>query len=435
MSSAANGARQIRPTEPSVVDEPFQKTLKDEFALIEATLTQPISNTNTTRIPSPLLYHKRSQAASSEPIVHDATLFTAPSQRIDKYNRRHADLAMEQFTMIPQARLLPESNEAPDISFVAAKLPIMGGTSWNDECSNELTSEPEVPPVLPNNCQSCPATGIPPVMTTTNAYIFPKKVYNIYCRPNVAWSGSSYSDMAHSKGTQQSLVFPKLHIPGRKSCFRSNTLLSDAVEGKPVVVNQQTPLVDRYSAWSKTSLPAPLPQLFDSRCRSSTQDSFDYKFNVDTAVRQVEAVPIDRPFNPRQLPNSSDSAEVISSSASGTKSINVVGSHTGCDLWTESPASLSQTSLDETNNNTTVHGQNDYEETSSQQFQEVWSKYFLPELKHNDDNGENDHGLNEGAARTQDTWSWDDEEWGTASSTSTGECNHQSGFDEDVWAW
>lgn len=308
----------------------------------------------------------------------------------------------------------------------------MSATPLQDDHTEKTIAKSEA---SKSSCDFCyPDTSMigPQILTTTNAYIFPKRVYHVYCQPSAAWSGPSYSDMCQSQGSEQRLVFPKLIIPGRQSNPERNITRSKTV-GRNQMILHQMPLVKRNSEWAKTSLPTPLPRLFESRCRSSTQDSFDSKFNVDTAVKHQNSA-LAEYSRSEQMPShlrNDDRGLLL------PVSLEQESTPDGFNLSTEASTSLSETSTDAGDEAPTNHKRIPWEEFSPDTSQESRINHDVLPQASNADNDSACSVKDEAVGSGQEVWAWDDEdEWETSvSSLMSSGSEEQVDHFEDDWEW
>lgn len=401
------------------------------------------------RVPSPLLYHRRSNEASSEPMSSD---FTPPSQRIYRYSTRESQLPSEDCASFQQEKSLSISGNT-STPLIAARLPLIGEASSRVETTIEsaLVETDTLPGVSDNRTMST-AECTPPILTTTNTYIFPKRVYKLYCQPSAAWSGPSYTKTQKSWQSTRKLVFPKLSILGQDGSLKSRSDLSDTDSGNSIICYHEASL--------KTSLPTPPPELFDSRCRSSTQDSFDSKFNVNTATKQTEPAimghadvqhysdcpsGVGDPSTAAQelTPKGMMSAQTEDDGWAGdtiawfSDAYNVQGENSLSNskhiaAFTQEEADMA-TKLDEgLTSFDTSHGAED----TSEQSQEVWFDYCTPVGYTDNDTGSAVHVDINGIEIDDDDWIWDDQnDWETIASTPATELDAQLQLGEDEWAW
>jgi len=236
----------------------------------------------TYRIPSPLLYHRRSAGALTEPLVEPQVVCKQTQPDFDKYSFTQTR-PMSQIRAAGQEEQPSEPARPP---FVAARLPLMGEVPSAAQSEDGGVSLPEclkasLPAVIGGKSPTG-ASCSPPVLTTTNTYIFPKKVYHVVCQPNPAWSGPAYSNVDLSWA--QNLVYPKLTIPGQKRHHHSRSSSSGS-SSQRMVLRPAQPV--KYADLA-TSMSVSIPGLQETRNRSSTQDSFDSRFDVATATRKLD---------------------------------------------------------------------------------------------------------------------------------------------------
>lgn len=230
------------------------------------------------RIPSPLLYHRRSAGVSTEPFVEPHLLCKQTEPVFDKYSFTQTRL----MSQIRAACQKEQSAEPTPSAFVAARLPLMGEALPADQSEDgDVGLQDNKSSAMSGAKSATAASYSPPVLTTTNTYIFPKKVYHLVCQPNPAWSGPAYSNVDLS--WPQNLVYPKLTIPGQKRQHHSRSSSSGS-SSQVMVLRPAQPI--KYADLA-TSMPVSIPGLQETRNRSSTQDSFDSKFNVATATRKL----------------------------------------------------------------------------------------------------------------------------------------------------
>jgi hypothetical protein len=209
----------------------------------------------------------------------------------------------------------------------------------------------------------------------------------------------------------------------------------------------------------KASLPAPLPQMFDSRCRSSTQDSFDSKFNVSTVTKQIDspAVPTG---SMQQLPDCSSSVESLSTAVQEKMFVDVDDFHTEENSWTEGMIESSPDACEMQCGDASYKVENvatssqersgvvskleeepnpcdpsSHDADTSEHCQGVWFDYYGPHSC-GDDIGSEVHVDNNDIEVDEDSWNWDDQDdWETIASTPATEVDGQLGLGEDGWAW
>jgi hypothetical protein len=196
-----------------------------------ADLPTPENEDVFTRVPSPLLYHRRSKEASQEPLSLQSSDFTPPSQSIDRYTTTRSELFPRICVSDQQAKLLPiKQNTYPP--FIAAKLPLMGDVpSYNVSRTEDVSVNIGTLPSFGDDRTLTTDSCTLPTLTTTNTYIFPKKVYSTYCQPDATWSGPSYTNTHRSWKSTRHLVYPKLSIPDRQLSSNLNPTLSDTGSG------------------------------------------------------------------------------------------------------------------------------------------------------------------------------------------------------------
>lgn len=231
------------------------------------------------RIPSPLLYHRRSEGVSTEALVEPQLACTQPDPALDKYNSKDTCLMSE----LRGAGQEKHSAQPTQSAFVAAKLPLMDEALSADQSADGGVSLQYNLSIAPSSDKSPSAASYsPPNLATKNTCIIPKRVYHVVCQPNSPWSGPACYTLHPSWGLDQDLVFPKLSIPGHKPQHNSKSSPSKCSD-QGLILRPSQPI--KYASLT-TAVPASVPALPESRKRSSTQHSFDSKFDVATATRK-----------------------------------------------------------------------------------------------------------------------------------------------------
>jgi len=228
------------------------------------------------RVPSPLLYHRRSEAASAEPLCKQQLIPKRPETVFNKYNSEHTRLMSE----IRAAGQEKQPGEVSPSAFVAARLPLMGGALSTDQTEHRCLQAHKLI-ALCRDIHPSAAAYSPPI-PTTNTYIFPKRVYHAVSQPNPACSGPVYSNLNTSWCLDQIQVSPKLIILDQKYQHHTKSAFGEG-SVQPIMLCPAWPV--KYANLT-TSMLTSMSTPQDSRGRSSTQDSFDSKFNVATATRK-----------------------------------------------------------------------------------------------------------------------------------------------------
>ena len=226
------------------------------------------------RIPSPLLYHRRSEATSAEPLCKQQSIPKRPEPVFDKYNSKHTRL-MSEIRAVGQEK---QPGEVSPSAFFAARLPLMGGALSADQTEHRCLQAHKLIALCRDIHPS--AAAYSPSIPTKNTYIFPKRVYHAGSQPNPAWIGPVYSSLDMSWCLDQIQVSPKLITLDQKYQHHSKSACGEGSD-QPIVLCPVRPV--RYANLT-TSMLTSMSTPQDSRGRSSTQDSFDSKFNVATAT-------------------------------------------------------------------------------------------------------------------------------------------------------
>lgn len=369
---------------------------------------------------------------SSEAIRHDTFEFTFPDPGIDNYNRRYADLALKHEIAPSRADNVSERSDS-ERPFIAARLPVMSIARSEEDNTEDMVNK-RASLSSHRDPESRTATGTRPILTTTNAYIFPKRIYHVYCQPSAAWSGPSYSDMYQSQNPPQCLVFPKSALPRRTEHFRPTSLLFDSVENKQVV-RTTGPFARQDVLWTKTSLPTPLPRLFESRCRSSTQDSFDSKFSVDTIVKQDRRnLSVERALN-FQHSFGLDPAEGMGVSMTGDETAAVDDAQTDRETWTTSRNDSCGTALNSCVDGLITQSPEDCETANTTDAGGAQSEPLTSELEDNTGAETQVHNGSEDERSPQEECGWDEDEWESSTSMSVEDIGDPSSYDSDIWTW
>lgn len=238
-------------------------------------------------IPSPLLCHKRSEAKSSDPTNDQLSDFTPPGSAIGR--GLTADTCA-----VGSQEMLRDTQNASESAFNAARPPFMCDFLPPDEFVGEssVSESDSLPACLNGKCTANTATtNTPPALTTANTYIFPKKVYHVYCQPDAAWSGPSFSDVRSSWQFNRSPVSPKLPPARKKTHSRANPVPPGVRACKALVVQQFSGPAGICMGQMDHSLPAIMPSTNASSCRASTEGSLDTRFHVGTATKSSELRP------------------------------------------------------------------------------------------------------------------------------------------------
>lgn len=238
------------------------------------------------RVPSPLLYHRRSGAAVTDPMT--SPVLDSPAQTFDKYNSKHTRL-MSKIRAATQEKQNLRDEDTAEPAFVAARLPLMGEALHMESSDTDdggvslhnVKAECETISEALNDSQSTPA-----ILTTTNTYLFPTNVYQVFNCPSSPWSGSSTVSRPPIRGSNCRLIFPKLTIPDQAVPHNVPRSSKQKLE-QNIVLDYRSAVCPR-TAGSKPAPIARLPYCFDSRNRSSTTDSLELKFDVATATKTAD---------------------------------------------------------------------------------------------------------------------------------------------------
>ena len=231
------------------------------------------------RIPSPLLYHRRSEATSAEPLREQQLIPKLRELVFDKYNSKHTQLMSE----IRAAGQEKQPGQVSPSAFVAARLPLLGEALSADQSEDgDVGLERQKPTSPCSDIHPSAALHSPPVITT-NTYMLPERVCNVVSQPHPAWSGPVYSNVNMSWGSDKIHAFSKFVVPGREYQHQSKST-SGGSSDQATMLWSVRPV---KCANLIISMPASMSAPQESRERSSTQDSFDSKFNVATATRKL----------------------------------------------------------------------------------------------------------------------------------------------------
>ena len=330
-------------------------------------------------------------------------------------------------------------------AFVAARLPLMGEALHmeSSDTSNGGVSLHNVKPECETISEALnDSQPIPASLTTTNTYLFPKNVYQVFNCPSSPWSGSSTVSRPPIRSSNCHLIFPKLTIPDQ--AVRKNVPRGSKLEpGQDIVLNYRSAVCPRTSL----SKPAPITRMpygSDSRDRSSTTESLDSKFDVATATKTADLLerdPVasetsetprrelssrgrrsssagpedDRGFHIRQMINSlfDDPEEVEEPSLEG-------------ELQMSMPEALSEERTDSAALNDQIETTTAQVETPTAATDELVSEWSTEEDSEIEllakENAKDDHG-----------WGWDDEDWESASATPASEVDDRLGLYGTGW--
>ncbi|KAK5089375.1 hypothetical protein LTR70_007077 [Exophiala xenobiotica] len=405
------------------------------------------------RIPSPLLYHRRSAGASTEPFAEPHLVCKQTEPVFDKNSFTQTRL----MSQIRAACQEEQSAEPTPSAFVAARLPNMGEALSADQSEVGGVGLQDNRSTAMGGDKSATATSYsPPVLTTTNTYIFPRKLYHVVCQPNPAWSGPAYSNVDLSWA--QNLVYPKLTIPGQERQHHSSESSNESSSHEMILRSAQ-PIKCANLA---TSMPVSIPGLQETRNRSSTQDSFDSKFNVATAIRKlnipalansmsagtkVECWETMFPVNP---------TVVVASGALNEKDLPVCDTNTAADdefpVGAQPIESMVDWLFDELDSHCLVHTQqgNSQEDAiavknedllayinaseAEEKANKMWFDYHASlgdlEIEAGSDIEEVDHA---DAEADGGEWEWDNDGWESDELTPATECDEQLGLFATGW--
>lgn len=253
----------IHPTKTAVrqVQSPQSSEESSTPRSLDCGITAPVGNF---RVPSPLLYHRRSNAAYSNAYgidQDDKSLRFTHTRLMSEIRRKSQQLK----------RKNPVNRQ--DSGFDAAKLPLMGSFASPEKPISEDITLPSCPSTQRDSVER----SLPPILTTTNMYLCPQKLYQLCRCP----SGLALSK-GHDRSTtvrclpNQSLIVPSLIVSGqflaRKPDHQDLAVVATVASNQP----GQSVNID--------TIPA---NCLESRDRSSTQSSLDRNFTVAGAVPTV----------------------------------------------------------------------------------------------------------------------------------------------------
>ena len=221
------------------------------------------------RVPSPLLYHKRSNAVFTDSAVQDSD----PIAKRSKFDQERHDQLMTEIKTVKRVKSITSATHKP---FVAARLPCMS--------PRESSQDSEDGGVLLKNTATACVKSKHYVRSTKPARCPAKsnRIYHIFSHGKGAHSGFAFGQPQQSC-KNINFIFPKLLFSSLSSDFDSPL--------NSHILLAQTSLPDNKHEWCQpASSPTRLmlespPFLSDTRERSSTQDSFNSRFDVATAMK------------------------------------------------------------------------------------------------------------------------------------------------------
>lgn len=223
------------------------------------------------RVPSPLMYHKRTNAIFTDSTADVDPLTIARKPKMDQ--AKH-DQLMSEIRSVKQAQTVGTDSESKPWN--VARLPCMteaAVSSRDSEDGGVLLNNTAAPCVKTKRCLE--------VSKCTNASRKSNRIYHIFSHGKGAHSGFAFGQEQKSC-TNINFIFPKLMFSDVASNFgalKSNSLLG------------QASLPENLHQWFGSSvnsdkLTLESPQLLaDNRERSSTQDSFNSRFDVATVIK------------------------------------------------------------------------------------------------------------------------------------------------------
>lgn len=216
---------------------------------------------STFRVPSPLLYHRRSRATFSDSSGH--------SERDESLGFTHTRLMSEIRSKTHQRK--PKTlDDTQEGVFVAARLPLMGPS----RVSGGLVEQEAKPAICSTVVGGPTKQPHPPILTTTNVYLYPQKLYQIFDYPSESiLKQPSTRDLKSLWPQDQSLVFPTLTLSGQLLASKTDHMDNNFVLASTDSNGVQLADVDATPA-----------HFLESRNRSSTQESLDRNFTVAGAV-------------------------------------------------------------------------------------------------------------------------------------------------------
>ncbi|KAK5954972.1 hypothetical protein OHC33_003651 [Knufia fluminis] len=411
----------------------------------------------TIRIPSPLLYHRRSQGVSTEPLVEPLLTHKQPDAGPDKYNSKYTRLMSE----IRAAGQEKQTAEPSSSTFVAARLPLMGEALSADQSEDGGVSLQDISAVAASSDElRSKASYLPPILTTTNTYIFPKRVYHVVCQPNPAWSGPAYSNINQSWGWDQNLVFPKLAVPGHNGQPLSRSSSSGNSDQGMILRSTQGV---KYANLT-TSMPTSKPALQESRVRSSTQDSFDSKFDVATARKLDLPTLVDSMSAEAKVQGWDTISPGAPIAVVASEALNR-GAQLTCDTNTAADDEFPEGAkpigkmvdwlFDELDSECLLHsekeqGRDDHfavtavrnedilakidASEAEDKVNEVWFDYHAPIEAAGVEAGSDGEQVDAVDAEADDAdWAWDNDEWESVESTPTTDCDEPVGLFATEW--
>lgn len=193
---------------------------------------------------------------------------------------------MSEIRAAGQPKQAIECTDNPGHPFIAARLPLMDHAVASEDSTDGGVTLPEhtAPHQLMSPAPTISPLPAPPILTTTNTYVFPKNFYNIICPPLSIWPEyARYAGGDPVWRTSQDFVFPKLTMPGQDTASDSNW--------KPMTICDSTADVVAKGLIPSGQIGAARPSILDLRGRSSTKNSFDSKFRVETATLRSSVLP------------------------------------------------------------------------------------------------------------------------------------------------
>lgn len=267
----------------------FPPTLSDQDYISEEISKLKRNGEVPYRIPSPLLYHRRSlevltQSSGSQ--EHSSTQFS--EQELDYHNSRHTRLMSEirAHQEIKQAFKARETecNNGSRHQLIVHETPYSMDTCKDvDSLSITYASRQEF---------SNPVVKLPRVSlnaTAKNAFIFPNATF---CTPESANIKFSLDlERIHEESnacTIPSLISPQLHVPGVIPAIHHSTTQL----GNEALMLRQCTRPQSMAAPSYQSSDLLVSESSSMRDRADTKDSLDSQFRVETALRKL-ILPID----------------------------------------------------------------------------------------------------------------------------------------------